>query len=108
MEILELWAVPDNEDITDSSQTQYQQKVRSQLFTAIANLSEIAFAVSRLSRFNQRPGMRYHKAAEQVFQYLYQTQDYCIRYGGDAQDLWSFVCASDASFSDNTLDQKSS
>ncbi len=108
MEILELLAVPENEDITDASQTLYQQKVGLLLFPAIATRPDRAFAVSRLSRFNPRPGIRHHEAADRVFHYLFQTQDYCIRYGGDVQDLSSFVCASDASFGHNTLDQKSS
>ncbi len=34
--------------------------------------------------------------------------DYCICYREDAQDLSSFVYDIDASFDDNTLDQKSS
>ncbi len=46
MEILELLAVPNNDDITDVSQTLYQQKVRSTLFAAIATRLDIAFAVS--------------------------------------------------------------
>ncbi len=104
MEILELLAILDNEDIMDASRTQYQQKVGSLLFAAIATRSDIAFAVSQLLRFNQRPRKGHHKAADRVFHYLFQTQDYCIRYGGDAQDLSSFVFASDV----NTLDQKSS
>ena len=108
MEILELLAAPDNEDITDASRTLYQRKVGSLLFAAIATRPDIAFAVSRLSRFNQRPGKQHHEAADRVFHYLFRTQDYCICYGGDAQDLSSFVCASDASFGDNTLDRKSS
>ncbi len=56
MEILELLAVPDNEDITDASRTLYQQKVRLLPFAAIAIRPDIAFAVPRFSRFNQRPG----------------------------------------------------
>ncbi len=107
MEILELWAVPDNEDITDTSRTLYQRKVRSFLFAAIATRPDIAFTVSRLSRLNQRPGKRHQKKADWVFHYLFQTQDYCICYLGDAQDLSSFVFTSDPSFCDNTLDQKS-
>ncbi len=108
MEILELVAVPENEDITDASRTLYQRKVGSLLFGAIATRPDIAFAVSRLSQFNQRPGKQHHEAADRVFHYLFQTQDYCIRYGGDSQGLSSFVFASDASFGDNTLDRKSS
>ncbi len=44
-EILELLAVPDNEDITDASRTLYQQKIGSLLFAAIATRLDIAFAV---------------------------------------------------------------
>ncbi len=108
MEILELLAVPDKEDITDASHTLYQRKVGSLFFAAIATWPDIPFAVSRLLRFNQRPGKRHHEAADRVFHYLFQTQDYYIRYGGDSQDLSSFVYVSDASFDDNSLDQKSS
>ncbi len=43
-----------------------------------------------------------------MFHYLFQTQDYCIRYWRNAQDLSSFVFPSDASFGDNTLDRKRS
>ncbi len=109
MEILELIAVPDNEDITDVSQSLYQRKVGSLFFAVIATRPDIAFAVSWLLRFNQRPGKRHHKAADRVFHYLFQTQDYFgFRYEGDSQDLSSFVFASNAFFGDNTLDQKSS
>ncbi len=108
MEILELLAIPDNKDITDASRTLYQRKVGSLLFAAIATRPDIAFAVSQLSRFNQRPGKRHHEVADRVFHYLFQTQDYCTRYWGDSQDLSSSVFASNASFSDNTMDRKSS
>ena len=107
MEILKLLAAPNNEDITDASWTLYQRKVGLFFFAAIATWPDIAFAVLRLLRFNQRPRKKYHKAADQVFHYLSWMQDYCICYGKDAQDLSSFLYASDASFSDNTLDRKS-
>ncbi len=107
MEILEFLAVPDNEDITDASRTLYQQKVRSLFFAAIATRPDIAFAVSWLLRLNQRPWKQHHKAEDQVFHYLFQTQDYCIHYLREAQDLSSFVYPSDAFFGDNTLYRKS-
>lgn len=42
-----------------------------------------------------------------MFYYLSQMQNDCIYYRGDAQDLSLFVCASDAFFDNNILDQKS-
>lgn len=109
MDILELLPLSeDGEDqVSDASRTLFQPKVGSLLFAAIATRPDIAFVVSRLSQFNQRPGRKYYEAADCVFHYLYQTQDYCIRYREEARDLSSFVCASDASFADNTLDRKS-
>lgn len=108
METTELLPIPADAVISSESRTSYQRKIGSLLFAAIATRPDIAFAVSRLSRFNQQPGPQHHKAADRVFHYLYRTQDYCIRYGGDARDLSSFICSSDASFADNTLDRKSS
>lgn len=108
MDITELKPPSNDEEVSDALRTLYQQKVGSLLFVAIATRPDIAFAVSRLSRFNLRPGKRHHEAADRIFHYLFHTQNYCIRYGGEAQDLSSFICASDASFRDNTLDRKSS
>ena len=80
IEILELLAIPNNEDITDTSRTLYQRKVGLLFFAVIATRLDIAFAISRFSRFNQRPGKQHHKAADRLFPYLFQTQDYYIRY----------------------------
>ena len=112
MEPIELLPLStDEEQPTEASRTLYQQKIGSLLYAGIATRPDIAFAVSRLSRFNQQPGKRHHEAADRVFHYLARTQDHCIRYGGsrdDSQDISLFLCASDASFGDNTIDQKSS
>lgn len=108
METIELLPIKEDKKITNLSQTLYQRKVGSPLFAAIATRLDIAFAVSRLARFNQQPGKQHHKAADQVFHYLFHTQSYCIQYGETSQDLSSFICASDTSFADNTLDRKSS
>ena len=107
IEIFELLAAPDNEDITDVSQTLYQQKVGLLLFASIATQPEIAFAVSRFSQFNHWLGKQYNKVADQMFYYLFRVQDYCICYRRDAQNLSSFICTSNISFGDNTLDWKS-
>ena len=108
-ELLPLSADSNEEQPTEASRTLYQRKIGSFLYAGIATRPDIAFAVSRLSRFNQQPGKRHHEAADRVFHYLACTQDYCIRYGGDnSQDISSFLCASDASFGDNTIDRKSS
>src|SRR5438045_4380837 len=68
---------------------------------------DIAFAAARLSRFNQRPGQIHQTAADRVILYLYRTRHLCIHYGHQSTAT-SLVCASDASFADNTMDRKSS
>ena len=56
MEIPELYPIEKDEIVSDSSRTLYQCKVGSLLFAARATRPDIAFAVFRLSRFNQWPG----------------------------------------------------
>lgn len=82
----------------------YQRKIGSLLYVAVMTRPDIAFAVSRLSRFMTNPGPEHHKAADRVLRYLYQTRDYGLQFGGE-DDL---RVASDASFADNTQDRKSS
>jgi hypothetical protein len=103
----ELLPLPAEEEVEEVSRTSYQRKVGSILFAAISTRPDIAFAAARLSRFNQRPGQKHHDAADRLIQYLYRTRHTCIQYGHQST-IASFVCASDASFADNTLDRKSS
>ena len=103
IEISELYYVEKDKIVSDSSKTLYQCKVGSLLFAAIATRPDIAFAVFRLSRFNQWPGPEHHEAANRVFYYLFSTQDHCICYEGETQELSSFICTSDAFFGNNTL-----
>ena len=66
--------------------------------------------VSRLARFNQNPSEEHQWAADRVIQFLYNTRSNAICYGGDngEKGARAFICASDASFADNTVDRKSS
>jgi hypothetical protein len=60
-----------------------------------------------LSRFNQNPRALYHQAADRLILYIYKTRHYCIKYRHKST-VSSLVCASDASFADNSIDRKSS
>jgi hypothetical protein len=87
----------------------YQRKMGSLLYAAVTTRPDIAFAVSRLTRFNQNPSEEHQRAADRVIQFLYHTRSMSICYGGDqGERARSFVCASDASFADNIADRKSS
>lgn len=103
----ELLPLPAEEEVEEASRTLYQRKIGSILFAAISTRPDIAFAAARLSRFNQRPGQFHHNAADRVILYLYRTRHLCIQYGHQSTAT-SLVCASDASFADNTIDRKSS
>jgi hypothetical protein len=82
----------------------YQRKIGSLLYAAVTTRPDIAFATSRLARFNQNPGPLHHRAADRALRYLYATRFHALQLGGD-----NFLSiASDASFADNTLDRKSS
>jgi hypothetical protein len=84
------------------------------LYAAITTRPDIVFAASRLARFNQNLGREHQCVAARVIQYLYGTRSKAICYGGDMEGredsngARSFVCASDASFADNSVDRKSS
>jgi hypothetical protein len=65
---------------------------------------DIAFATSRLARFNCNPGPEHHKESDRVIRYLVKTQGLALQYGNS--DV--FEVASDASFADNSIDRKSS
>jgi hypothetical protein len=82
----------------------YQRKIGSILYAAVITRPDVAFAVSRLARFNANPGPEHHGAADQVLLYLRKTRHLALQFGGE--DV--FIVASDASFADNSIDRKSS
>jgi hypothetical protein len=89
---------------TGASINRYQRKVGSILYAAVVTRLDVAFAASRLARFNMNPGPEHHKAADQVLNYLQGSKALALQLGGED----SFVVSSDASFADNSLDRKSS
>src|SRR5215471_11487414 len=82
----------------------YQRKIGSLLYAAVTTRVDIAFAVSRLARFLTNPSPEHHAAADRILHYLYRYRELGLQLGG-ADD---FLVITDASFADNSLDQKSS
>lgn len=82
----------------------YQRKVGSLMYAAVCIRPDIAFAVSRLSRFltNSRP--EHHEAADRALRYLKGTRNRALQLGGGD----TFGVESDASFADNSVDRESS
>jgi hypothetical protein len=83
---------------------EYQRKTGTILYAAVITRPDVAFACSRLTRFNLNPGPQHHEAANRVIEYLLDTATFALKFGGeDDMATWS-----DASFADNTLDRRSS
>jgi len=82
----------------------YQRKVGSLLYAAVITRPDIAFATSRLARFNVNPSPEHQEAADRALCYLQKTRSLALQFGGGDD----FEVASDASFADNSLDRKSS
>ena len=65
---------------------------------------DIAFTVLRLARFLINPGPLYYKAANKVINYLINTKNLTLHFGG-FNDL---EVVNNALFANNTLDRKNS
>jgi hypothetical protein len=96
--------LPNEERASTASIQQYQRKTGSVLYLAVITRPDIAFAVSRLCRFNMNPSDDHHEALDHLLRYLQNTRALALQLGGtDTFDVYS-----DASFADNTIDRKSS
>ena len=74
------------------------------MFAAVTTRPNIAFATSRLAQYLVNLSTKHHDAANCVLLYLKRTKALALKLGR-GEDL---KVASDASFTDNTLDRKSS
>jgi len=82
----------------------YQRRIGSILYCAVITRPDVAFAASRLARFNANPSDEHLSAAEHLIRYLLGTKTWALQLGGeDSMETWS-----DASYADNTIDRKSS
>ena len=99
----ELPLLPINDKVIETDKTTYQRKIGSILYVAIFTRPDIIFAAARLSRHNCHLGRIYQEVIDRVIRYLYKTRFRCIRYGYELEATF-YVCMSDASFADNTLD----
>ena len=86
----------------------YQTIVGSLIYLAVITRVDIAFTVSKLAQFMTNPSPIHHAVAEHCLLYAWGTKHLGIQFRRDAEGPEAFLCASDASFADNTLDRKSS
>jgi hypothetical protein len=68
-------------------QLRYSQIIGSLMYLASATRPDIAYAVSKLSRFVSNLGSEHWRALERVMHYLVGTMNYGIHYSGDHKVL---------------------
>src|SRR5213083_533633 len=96
-----------DEKVSNVSIHIYQQKTSSIFFVTIIIRLNVTFTVSQLTRFNTNPGNIHHKTADQTIQYLYNIKEKALRYEDENNEAHSFICVSNISFANNTLNHKS-
>ena len=75
----------------------YQEMTGSLMHLAVYSRPDIAFAVSKLSQFNNDPSQTHLKAARHVLRYLKKTRELSITYGGQMNAGLNFKGYADAS-----------
>ena len=64
--------------------TRYQQLIGTLLYASIGTRPDIAFTVTRLSRYNANPTDEHHRCAQYILKYLKGTIKTCIHYDGSS------------------------
>jgi reverse transcriptase-like protein/integrase-like protein/Pol polyprotein/LTR polyprotein gag-polypeptide-like protein len=86
----------------------YQELTGSLNHLAVYSRPDIAFAVSKLSKFNSNPTTTHFKAALHVLRYLKSTRNYCIRYQQSSTvSITDIIGYSDADHASDEDDRKS-
>ena len=86
----------------------YQELTGSLNHLAVFTRPDIAFAVSKLSKFNANPTTTHFKAALHVLRYLKSTRNYCIVYRRSTTvPITDIIGYSDADFASDEDDRKS-
>ena len=67
-----------------NTKTYYQQIIRTLMYATIGTRPDIAFAATRLSRFNNNPTEEHIKYAKYILKYLKGMKELKIKYDGDS------------------------
>lgn len=88
-----------------SKRTYYQQMIGSLIYLKIGTRPDIAWAVSRLSKYIQEPTDQHIESAKHVFWYLRYSTDYKLHYNGAGQS--SLIGYSDSDWGENKDNRRS-
>uniref|UniRef100_A0A3Q7JAX8 Reverse transcriptase Ty1/copia-type domain-containing protein n=1 Tax=Solanum lycopersicum TaxID=4081 RepID=A0A3Q7JAX8_SOLLC len=78
---------PSEEEKEYMSRVPYASAVGSLMYAMVCTRSDLAHAVSVVSRFMGQPGREHWQAVKRIFRYLRGTSDVGLIYGGDTQCL---------------------
>jgi hypothetical protein len=71
----------------------YRESIGSLMYASLGTRPDITYAVSRLSKFLEKPGMAHWDASRRVFRYLKGTLDLWMTYGEREENLTGWVDA---------------
>ena len=94
-----------NEPTPPEKLTRYQQLIGTLLYASIGTRPDIAFAVTRLSRYNANPTDEHHKYAQYILKYLKGTIKTRILYDGSSHA--GLIGYSDSDWGENKDDRHS-
>ena len=76
--------------------TEYKSLIGSIMYAILGTRPDLGYAISTLSKFNDCPGYKEHKARKRVIRYLQQSKDYVlVLTDGDAEAFPEPVCYTD-------------
>ena len=87
------------------TKTYYQQIIRTLIYATIGTRPDIAFAATRLSRFDNNPTKEHIKYAKYVLRYLKGTKELKIKYDGSSDA--GLIGYSDSDWGENRDDRHS-
>ena len=78
--------------------TPYREAVGALMWAATMTRPDVAYAAHQLGKFNDNPGPTHWRAAKRALQYLWQTKDIGITYGGTPESCTKLSAWVDADF----------
>ena len=86
----------DIDDNNNMNNIPYREAVGSLIYLMIGSRLDIAYSVSNVSRYMEKPSIEHWNAVKQIFRYIKGSSDICIRYGNSSS-------SSTTSFANNAI-----
>ena len=65
----------------------YREAIGSLMYLMIGSRPDIAYSVSIVSRYTEKPTIQHWNAVKQIFRYVKGSSDIYIRYGGPSSTI---------------------